>query len=459
MTHSSCRRLMLAVLAAGVVALPRRGAADAPHPVIPGFERFYTGGDADAVQGGRLLLGELNCVSCHQSADKSLTRKQAPVLDHVAARVRVSYLKKFLADPQAASPARPCRTCSPTIRSAGPKVEALVHFLASTGSLQAGAARRQGGGAGRDLYHKVGCVACHGSRDAAGKAEKVLPTSVPLGDLKAKYSIAEPGRLPRKSTRRPTLRPDAAAAQRQGGEGRRQLSAPGNQGEAAAGRGIDEVFLLTRALGSRLPDFAKLKPKEPGTGAAFDLGRGPARRQLRLQVRRLLQDRPGRRVHLHALQRRRLAALDRRQTGRGQRRRSSADVETGQGEADQGRPQGHGRLLPGRRRGRAGACRSRRPDSARTTSAAWSPPRKPASVRSRRSRSIAMTRMPSRSSRPSSKKARHCSPPPAAPAATSLTPAQGPVASTLTATPLDKLKGKGGCLAADAGQGDALVRA
>ena len=44
--------------------------------------------------------------------------------------------------------------------------------------------------AGRDLYQQVGCVACHGSRDANGNPDKVTATSVPLGDLKAKYSIA-----------------------------------------------------------------------------------------------------------------------------------------------------------------------------------------------------------------------------------------------------------------------------
>ncbi len=54
-------------------------AADAtqPHPRIPGFERFYAGTrdkpksedeepvKLDPVTGGRILLGELNCTSCH----------------------------------------------------------------------------------------------------------------------------------------------------------------------------------------------------------------------------------------------------------------------------------------------------------------------------------------------------------------------------------------------------------
>src|SRR5206468_2310182 len=44
--------------------------------------------------------------------------------------------------------------------------------------------------AGRKIYHDIGCVACHGTRDVIGAPAKLLPTSVPLGELKAKYTIA-----------------------------------------------------------------------------------------------------------------------------------------------------------------------------------------------------------------------------------------------------------------------------
>src|SRR5437764_644106 len=67
------------------------------HPIVPGFERF-----PDNPAGGQLLLGELNCVSCHAADGNG--KKQAPVLDTVGARARVSYLKKFLADPHAVKP-------------------------------------------------------------------------------------------------------------------------------------------------------------------------------------------------------------------------------------------------------------------------------------------------------------------------------------------------------------------
>src|SRR6516162_3703185 len=102
MIHGFWRRLLTAV-AVAFFASPAIPAAEPVRPIVPGFERFYTGARADAV-GGQLLLSELNCVSCHQPGDKSLTRKQAPILDHIGNRMRVGHLRKFLSDPQAVKP-------------------------------------------------------------------------------------------------------------------------------------------------------------------------------------------------------------------------------------------------------------------------------------------------------------------------------------------------------------------
>ncbi len=135
--HRSLLALSLFVLAGE--RLPAAPKTD--HPIVAGFERFSSGGKADSAQGGQLLLGELNCVSCHQTSDNAVWRKPAPILDEVAGRVRVSHLKKFLADPQAVKPG----TTMPNLFAGDPdkaqKVEALVHFLASTGGHQAGTPR------------------------------------------------------------------------------------------------------------------------------------------------------------------------------------------------------------------------------------------------------------------------------------------------------------------------------
>lgn len=153
-------------------------------PRVAGFERF---GKTDAAA-GQLLLGELGCVACHQTAEPFLLKRQAPNLDDVGARVKASYIKRFLADPQKAKPG----TTMPHIlvgdAEAGEKIEALTQFLASTGTLKQDTADAKSVQAGRDIFHTIGCVACHGTRDAQGQPETTTAASTPLGDLKAKYS-------------------------------------------------------------------------------------------------------------------------------------------------------------------------------------------------------------------------------------------------------------------------------
>src|SRR5437016_9141392 len=87
---------------------PGETGAPAPdHAVVLGFDRFLAGGKDAGSRGGQLLLGELNCLSCHQApagAEQGFLKKQAPVLDGIGGRVRASYLKAFLSDPQTAKP-------------------------------------------------------------------------------------------------------------------------------------------------------------------------------------------------------------------------------------------------------------------------------------------------------------------------------------------------------------------
>src|SRR5262249_47692278 len=157
-----------------------------------GFERLY-GGAKPSPQGGRLLLTELGCVSCHKAGDDFPPSRRGPILDHVGGRVRVSHLRKFLRDPHAVKPGTTMPDLLAGEADREGKVEALVPFLASTGALKQGRPDRRTIASGRDLYHKVGCVACHGTRAPDGSQDRVLPTSVPLGDLKAKYTLASLG--------------------------------------------------------------------------------------------------------------------------------------------------------------------------------------------------------------------------------------------------------------------------
>jgi mono/diheme cytochrome c family protein len=114
-------------------------------------------------------------------------------------------------------------------------------------------------------------VACHGTRDAAGKPDKVLATSVPLGELAQKYSI-------------PSLAAFLENPHRVRPSGRMPRILTGPEARAVASYLLQGIKLnLSTAKGAttysyfegawdRLPDFAKLKPSATGVGTAFDLG-------------------------------------------------------------------------------------------------------------------------------------------------------------------------------------------
>lgn len=176
-------------------------------PIIPGFERFAASPETH-LSPGLLLYNELKCMTCHGT----LTPRQsafpphaAPILDNAGARMRLDYLRVFIADPQATKPG----TTMPDLLAAldpatrAEASEALAHYLASLGGpmpesdaratevdLETGAA----------LFHSVGCVACHEPTRSAqtdgpeeifwegGSVEtpKIEVQSVPLPNLAAK---------------------------------------------------------------------------------------------------------------------------------------------------------------------------------------------------------------------------------------------------------------------------------
>jgi len=235
-----------------------------PHPIVPGFERF-----PDDSGSGTLLLSELNCASCH--ADETRSKKQAPVLDNVAGRARVSHLRKYIADPQGVKPG----TTMPNLFAGDPereaKVEALVHYLALTGATKQVRPDLKAVIRGKDTFAKVGCVACHGGRDIAGDpAKPQFVFAVPLGDLKNKYTIpgltgfltnplqARPaGRMPH------LLKPNEAADVA-------HFLLQGVKVNLPTGKGTTKYSYFEGGW-EKLPDFSKMKPKATGTGIAFEL--------------------------------------------------------------------------------------------------------------------------------------------------------------------------------------------
>lgn len=245
----------------------------ADHPVLAGFDRFPS--DAN---GGRLLIGDMNCLSCHkadEAVSATLLPKQAPLLGEVGSRVRPEWLRSFIANPQAVKPG----TTMPNLFSGlspqetQEKVEALTHFLASLTGIANQPHQTGAAGDGETLYQRIGCVACHEPRDGKTAMDKGF---VPLGDLKAKYTPASladflldplktrpSGRMPNMKLT-PKEAADVAIALI--GQTPRAPDAPTNLKPGLA-------YSYYEGIWNKLPDFAALKPIDSGVTDDFNLSR------------------------------------------------------------------------------------------------------------------------------------------------------------------------------------------
>jgi cytochrome c553 len=241
-------------------------AAEPSHPIVAGFERFFVDPKVDLAAGGRLLLGELNCVSCHQAVDSAANRKQAPILDNVGSRVRVGWLRRYLSDPAAAKPGTTMPHLLAGIADKKEKVEALVQFLASTGSVRHERPDLKAMIVGRDHYQKLGCAACHGPRD--GKT--LAPYFVPLGDILAKYSVPSLAAFLEKPH---SVRPSGRMPSLVNAKEARELAQHLLQGlKVDLPPKGSTLFAYYEGAFDKLPDFAKARPELTGTSPAFDVG-------------------------------------------------------------------------------------------------------------------------------------------------------------------------------------------
>ena len=186
----SLAALLIVILSATELPPP----ALAAPPFVAAFDRFGRHREIDHVVAGRLLLTELSCTACHRTGDELLAPKGGPRLNGAADRLDGDWIRQFLTSPQAAKPGTTMPDVlagiAPDERSQA--VEALAAFLQTQhesfpeikagGSVplphefwNKGDARR-----GRELYHRVGCVACH-EPDATYETVETKPT--PLDEL------------------------------------------------------------------------------------------------------------------------------------------------------------------------------------------------------------------------------------------------------------------------------------
>lgn len=157
------------------------------RPVVPAFERLA--GTAPTSAHGKLLLSELSCAACHQVEQEQgwLYRDAGPDLSKLSVRVNPGWLAGYLADPHVVKPG----TRMPDVMSGLDEAEKrqaaaeLAAFLLGPArSSQPELPRWFEAMTGKELFNSVGCAACHNPADL----DKVLATSVPLGDIRSKYT-------------------------------------------------------------------------------------------------------------------------------------------------------------------------------------------------------------------------------------------------------------------------------
>lgn len=153
------------------------------------------GGEVSSRIKGLALIDRFRCTHCHPGdTGSAVPAARAPVLSAAAARIAPDYLRRFIADPSQVKPG----TSMPDVmghldgESREAAADAIQVYLASLtdADFQRHAADSEAASRGNELFHTVGCVACHSPRASDGE-ELLLSESLPLGNLTAKYSMTK----------------------------------------------------------------------------------------------------------------------------------------------------------------------------------------------------------------------------------------------------------------------------
>ena len=175
------RLYSLAVLGFSSVLVLVAGA----EPTIPGLHGNH---GLSQAQIGQILVEELRCAACHDGL-RSTSMKAAPDLARVASRIQPAFIERMIENPAEAHPG----TTMPQLMSGESPQErkttakAITAFLSSLSD--PGPERSEivsaKAGKGRDLYHTIGCIACHSPRDKKDIDNK---GAISLDHLSGKYT-------------------------------------------------------------------------------------------------------------------------------------------------------------------------------------------------------------------------------------------------------------------------------
>ncbi|MEQ9410711.1 MAG: c-type cytochrome [Fuerstiella sp.] len=155
--------------------------------------RSQGGGSVSAELQGLILIRDLNCAACHQddASPTQLSAKRAPDLAWSDGRISPAYLQRYLAAPSEVKPGTTMPDVMSSLKAADRQkvAQQLTHYLASLTdrNFAAQPVDAESAARGRELFHTVGCVACHSPRNDQGQ-ETLAQTSVPLGRVEDKYN-------------------------------------------------------------------------------------------------------------------------------------------------------------------------------------------------------------------------------------------------------------------------------
>ncbi len=289
------------------------------HVIVPGYERFRAEhlSPADA---GKLLISELNCQSCHgQFGNDVVPPRQAPVLTKVGERSNADHIRKFITNPQSEKPG----TAMPELAAlkADPSTaDAITAFLTQGAPWRAAAVGVDAVRRGEELFHKVGCAACHADQRSdevisnlrrgisAGQADEededeqpkpdikwTRPTfAMPLGKLDQKYSLSslinflrDPHAV-RPSGRMPSLNLTPEESRDIASYLLKDVDVEANIN-----------FEYFEGDWQKVPDFSKLKAISSGTTTDFSVGVSPRKELFALRFSGFLHVPANGNYHFH----------------------------------------------------------------------------------------------------------------------------------------------------------------
>ncbi len=171
--------------------IPRDSTREAKRPILPALERLYAAGvdvTADGATAGRVLINELNCTQCHAGEIAGLSPRTPPKLNQIGNRIRFDHIVEWISQPHESKPGTwmPDMLAGKSADQRQQTAHAIASYLAGEDQVidqrgYATAARR-----GEELYHSLGCVACHPSFN--GPATPIA-TTIPFGPLAQKYTL------------------------------------------------------------------------------------------------------------------------------------------------------------------------------------------------------------------------------------------------------------------------------